>query len=76
MINGKLPTSPLKNELLGNASENPKIAQSNSAAVEKLKAMLKPVLETEFQRLSSNWGDAVKINNVEVDVEDINATIE
>lgn len=72
----KITSLTLKNELLGSASENPKIVQSTSAAVEKLKAMLKPALESEFQRLSSNWGDALKINNVEVDVEDSNVTIE
>jgi len=71
----KITNLILNNELLGSAAENPKIVQSASAVVEKLKAMLKPALESEFQRLSSNWGDALKINNVEVDVKDSNGTI-
>ncbi len=71
----KITNLTLNNQLLGSAAENPKIVQSTSAVVEKLKAMLKPALESEFQRLSSNWGDALKMNNVEIDVEESNSTI-
>ena len=55
-------------EITGNFKGDKDVELALATAKASLVKLLIPVIETEFNRLSANWGEADKVDNVEVSV--------
>jgi hypothetical protein len=64
----KITALTLGGAATGDFAEDADVAKALAAAKAALTKLLVPALEAEFNRLGANWGDADKIDNVEVSV--------